>query len=188
MLTEPALTPAQRDDLRAVAAMIVPESAEYKVPGADDPKIQADILATLGRDTTYWASGIYLFVVGVGSGMFNSPNTAAMMGTVAAHRRGIAAAARVLVQNTGAVISIAFVLAVVTSSVPKTVLFAVFSGLANHISNAELVPFIANMHTALWCLSGVSVIGAFVAAARPRHAEDTAVDGARTRAEIEAAA
>jgi hypothetical protein len=52
MLTEPALTPAQRDDLRAVAAMIIPESAEYKVPGADDAKIQADILATLGRDTT----------------------------------------------------------------------------------------------------------------------------------------
>ncbi len=31
------LTAAQRADLRTVAAMIVPESAEYKVPGADDP-------------------------------------------------------------------------------------------------------------------------------------------------------
>src|SRR5258707_8610088 len=46
------LTSAQRDDLRAVAAMIVPASDEYKVPGADDPAIQADMLATLGRDTT----------------------------------------------------------------------------------------------------------------------------------------
>jgi hypothetical protein len=45
------LTSAQRDDLRAVAAMIIPASDEYKVPGADDPAIQADILATLGRDT-----------------------------------------------------------------------------------------------------------------------------------------
>ena len=44
------LTPAQRDDLRTVAAMIVPASEEYKVPGADDPAIQADMLATLGRD------------------------------------------------------------------------------------------------------------------------------------------
>jgi EmrB/QacA subfamily drug resistance transporter len=127
------------------------------------------LMTTLQRDTTYLASGIYLFIVGLGSGMFNSPNTAAMMGTVAAHRRGIAAGARVLVQNTGAVISIAFVLAVVTSSVPKSVLFKVFSGLANHISNAQLVPFIANMHTALWCLAAVSLLGAFVAAARPRH-------------------
>ena len=31
--------------------MIVPASDEYKVPGADDPAIQADMLATLGRDT-----------------------------------------------------------------------------------------------------------------------------------------
>ncbi|HEY2437102.1 MAG TPA: hypothetical protein VGH93_07960, partial [Solirubrobacteraceae bacterium] len=91
-------------------------------------------------------------------------------GTVEPKRRGIAAAARVLVQNTGAVISIAFVLAVVTAAVPKTVLFKVFSGLANHISNTQLTPFLANMHTALWCLSAVSVLGAFVAAARPAHA------------------
>lgn len=45
------LTPAQRDDLRTIAAMIIPASDEYKVPGADDPAVQADILATLGRDT-----------------------------------------------------------------------------------------------------------------------------------------
>ncbi len=44
------LTPRQRQDLRTIAAMIIPESAEYRVPGADDDLIQADILATLGRD------------------------------------------------------------------------------------------------------------------------------------------
>ena len=132
------------------------------------------LMTTLNRDTTYLASGVYMFIVGIGSGMFNSPNTAAMMGTVPAHRRGIAAGARVLVQNTGAVISIAFVLAVVTSSVPKTVLFEVFSGLANHISNTELTPFIANMHAALWTLSAISVLGAVVAAARPKYAEEAA--------------
>jgi hypothetical protein len=51
MSAEKNLTPAQRDDLRAVAAMIIPASSEYNVPGADDAAIQADILATLGRDT-----------------------------------------------------------------------------------------------------------------------------------------
>ena len=45
------LTQGQRDDLRTVAAMIIPASEEYNVPGADDAAIQADILATLGRDT-----------------------------------------------------------------------------------------------------------------------------------------
>ncbi|WP_342710314.1 hypothetical protein AAFG13_39285 [Bradyrhizobium sp. B124] len=52
------LTAAQRADLRTVAAMIVPESAEYKVPGADDAVIQADMLATLGRDTALVAQAL----------------------------------------------------------------------------------------------------------------------------------
>jgi hypothetical protein len=50
MSSESGLSPAQRDDLRAIAAIIIPASAEYGVPGADDPLIQTDILATLGRD------------------------------------------------------------------------------------------------------------------------------------------
>ncbi len=44
------LTPAQSDNLRAIAAEIIPASAEFDVPGADDPAIQADIVATLGRE------------------------------------------------------------------------------------------------------------------------------------------
>ena len=52
------LTRAQRDDLRTVAGMIVPASDEYKVPGADDAAIQADILATLGRDTKLVAAAL----------------------------------------------------------------------------------------------------------------------------------
>src|SRR5581483_8305018 len=143
------------------------------------------LMTTLQRDTGYVLPGIYMFIVGIGSGMFNSPNTAAMMGTVAPHRRGIAAGARVLVQNTGAVISIAFVLAVVTSSVPKNVLFAVFSGLTKHISNAQLVPFMANMHTALWCLAAISIVGAVISAARPPHVTAEVSPVGRPEAETE---
>lgn len=143
------------------------------------------LMTTLERDTAYVWSGLFMLIVGVGSGMFNSPNTAAMMGVVPAHRRGIAAGARVLVQNTGAVISIAFVLAVVTSSVPKSTLFKVFSGLANHITNAQLVPFIANMHTALWCLAAISLVGAVISAARPAHVKAEAAPAQRTEADTE---
>ena len=52
------LTRAQRADLGTVAAMIVPASDEYNVPGADDPAIQADMLATLGRDTALVAQAL----------------------------------------------------------------------------------------------------------------------------------
>jgi EmrB/QacA subfamily drug resistance transporter len=145
------------------------------------------LMTTLGRNTSYVYPAIFMFIVGIGSGMFNSPNTAAMMGVVPAHRRGIAAGARVLVQNTGAVMSIAFVLAVVTSSVPKSTLFAVFSGLANHISNQQLVPFISNMHTALWCLTAFSLVGAVVAAVRPKHVASTPSTAAPTEAKASVA-
>ncbi len=127
-------------------------------------------MTTLQVDTPYWQSMIWLALVGVGSGMFNSPNTAAMMGTVPAKRRGIAAGARTLLQNTGAVLSIAFVLAIVTSAVPKATLFAVFSGVTEGLSAQALAPFISNMHVALWVLVGTSVVGAVVCMLRPSQA------------------
>ena len=74
-----------------------------------------------------------------------------------------------LVQNTGAVLSIAFVMAVVTTGIKPTVLYSIFSGLGTRISAAHLASFLSNMHLALWCLAGVSVIGAVVSFARPKH-------------------
>src|SRR5207237_4064311 len=103
------------------------------------------LMTTLNADTAYVWSGLWLLVVGVGSGMFNSPNTAAMMGTVAPERRGVAAGARMMLQNTGAVLSIAFVLAVITNAVPRDTLLQIFSGLASGLSDARLAPFIHNM-------------------------------------------
>jgi EmrB/QacA subfamily drug resistance transporter len=126
-------------------------------------------MTTLQAHTAYVWSALWLLLVGIGSGMFNSPNTAAMMGVVPVHRRGIAAGARVMLQNTGAVISIAFVMAIVTSAVPPTVLFKIFSGIASGLSAKQLDPFIANMHMALWVLTGISVLGAVVSMARPAH-------------------
>ena len=128
------------------------------------------LMTTLEPHSPYWQSSLWLGIVGIGSGMFNSPNTAAMMGAVPAQRRGIAAGARTMLQNTGAVISIAFVLAIVTTAIPRDVLFKIFSGLAQGLSDAQLAPFISNMHTALWVLAATSVVGAAVSLLRPHHA------------------
>jgi hypothetical protein len=50
------------------------------------------------------------------------------------------------------------------------VLFKIFSGLASGLSNAQLAPFISNMHVALWVLAAVSLVGAAVSMLRPKHA------------------
>ena len=126
-------------------------------------------MTMLQAHTAYVWSAVWLTLVGIGSGMFNSPNTAAMMGVVPMHRRGVAAGARVMLQNTGAVISIAFVMAIVTAAVPKDVLFKIFSGLTSGLSNAQLQPFISNMHLALWVLAAISLVGAGISLLRPKH-------------------
>jgi EmrB/QacA subfamily drug resistance transporter len=126
-------------------------------------------MTTLQVDSPYWQSSLWLALVGIGSGMFNSPNTAAMMGAVPPHRRGVAAGVRTLLQNTGAVLSIAFVLAIVTNAVPQDVLLKIFSGVTSGLSTAQLDPFIHNMHTALWVLAATSVVGAGVCLMRPAH-------------------
>jgi EmrB/QacA subfamily drug resistance transporter len=126
-------------------------------------------MTMLQAHTAYLWSALWLTLVGIGSGMFNSPNTAAMMGAVPVHRRGVAAGARVMLQNTGAVISIAFVMAVVTAAVPKDVLFKIFSGLTSGLSTEQLQPFISNMHLALWVLAAVSLLGAGISMLRPAH-------------------
>jgi hypothetical protein len=105
-----------------------------------------------------------------------------MMGAVPPHRRGIAAGARTMLQNTGAVISIAFVIAIVTAAVPKPVLFKIFSGLAKGLSDAQLEPFIHNMHTALWVLAATSLLGAAVSLLRPAQVRS---ESSATRALLE---
>ena len=59
-MSDNTLSPAQIDNLRIIAGLMIPASDEFDVPGADDPHIQADILATLGRDTQLVAEALGL--------------------------------------------------------------------------------------------------------------------------------
>ena len=49
-MTDQPLTDAERDDLCCLAGMIIPASTKYDVPGADDPTIFADIVASIGHE------------------------------------------------------------------------------------------------------------------------------------------
>jgi EmrB/QacA subfamily drug resistance transporter len=138
-------------------------------------------MTTLGVASPFWQSALWLGIVGVGSGAFNSPNTSAMMAAVPPWRRGIASGTRTMLQNTGAVISIALMLMIVTAVVPTTLLFRIFSGLTTGLSTERLEPFMSGMHLALWILVAFSLAGAAVSALRGKHVSDEA------DAEVEAA-
>jgi hypothetical protein len=68
-------------------------------------------------------------------------------------------------------------MAIVTADVPKDVLFQIFSGLASGLTDAQLEPFIHNMHTALLVLALTSLAGAGVSLLRPRDTSPRAVMG-----------
>ncbi|WP_193176948.1 hypothetical protein [Oricola nitratireducens] len=46
----PPLSAPERETLECVVRNMIPASAEYGVPGADDPRILADILQSIDRD------------------------------------------------------------------------------------------------------------------------------------------
>ena len=48
-MSDQTLTQAELADLRCLAGMIIPASAKYGVPGADDQAIFSDIVASIGR-------------------------------------------------------------------------------------------------------------------------------------------
>jgi hypothetical protein len=49
-MNDQTLTEAEIADLRCLAGVIIPASAKYGVPGADDDTIFADIISSIGRD------------------------------------------------------------------------------------------------------------------------------------------
>jgi hypothetical protein len=59
---ETALSPSQCQDLRAIAGMMIPASAEFGMPAADDPVIFEDILRSLGRDAADVAAALETLV------------------------------------------------------------------------------------------------------------------------------
>jgi MFS family permease len=72
----------------------------------------------------YWAFALLIFGNGIGSGLFASPNTAAIMSSVPAHHRGAASGMRSTFQNSGMSLSIgiffSLMIAGLANTLPKT--------------------------------------------------------------------
>ncbi|MDL5503859.1 MAG: MFS transporter, partial [Candidatus Methanoperedens sp.] len=47
-------------------------------------------LATMHYDTPYWVIAVWMFINSFGSGLFQPPNTSAIMSSVSPRRRGVA--------------------------------------------------------------------------------------------------
>jgi MFS family permease len=81
-------------------------------------------LMVLPVDFPYWAFALLVGANGIGSGMFASPNSSSIMGSVPARHRGAASGMRATFQNSGTALSIgvffSLMIAGLASSLPDT--------------------------------------------------------------------
>ncbi len=126
-------------------------------------------LLTLGIDTPYWQLALWQLIIGAGSGLFNSPNTSAVMGVVAPAKRGIGAGTRMMLTQTGFIVSIALAIGLVTSAMDPKVLVAIFSGAQIGGQGIDLGPFMNALHVAFAAGVVASAVGAAVSLMRGGH-------------------
>jgi EmrB/QacA subfamily drug resistance transporter len=75
-------------------------------------------LASMQYDTPYAVLAFWMFVHGFGSGLFQPPNTSAIMAAVPVERRGFASAMRAFFMNTGMVISMTISMPLLIGMIP----------------------------------------------------------------------
>jgi len=88
-------------------------------------------LMLLPIDFSYWIFALLIFGNGVGSGLFASPNTAAIMSSVPPHHRGAASGMRSTFQNSGMSLSIGIFFSLLIAGLANTLPHTLTSGLTS---------------------------------------------------------
>ena len=86
-------------------------------------------LTLLSADFSYWLFGLLLFVLGIGMGLFSSPNATAIMNSAPAQFRGVASGMRATFMNTASTLSITLVFTLVTIGLSSHLPDSLYSGL-----------------------------------------------------------
>jgi EmrB/QacA subfamily drug resistance transporter len=100
------------------------------------------LFVTSSSDTTTLLLGLAL--LGVGSGMWVSPNTSSIMGSVPANRRGIASAFRMTMGNIGDTLSFGIAVLLLTLVIPYTALNALIDSYS--IPGTSILSRVAFLH------------------------------------------
>ncbi|MGQ9718478.1 MAG: MFS transporter [Nitrososphaerales archaeon] len=93
------------------------------------------LFSTTDASTPYSLVVIYMMLLGVGVGMFISPNISSIMGSVPAQRRGIASAFRATFFNVGFTISLNLAILIMTFTVPYAIVTNIISS-----TNSIVIP------------------------------------------------
>ena len=87
------------------------------------------LLTFLPANFDYIWFAIILFLLGLGQGMFSSPNTSSVMSSVPADQRGVASGMRATFQNSGSLVSIGVFFSLITAGLASALPITLLSGL-----------------------------------------------------------
>jgi EmrB/QacA subfamily drug resistance transporter len=109
--------------------------------------------------TPYWQMALWMSLVGIGAGLFNSPNSSSVMNAAGIRFRGEASGIRSLTTNMGMMLSIAFTMPLITHSMPREAMLAIFSGTKVGLDQgtSSLQGFVQGLHTVFWVMSALLV-------------------------------
>jgi MFS family permease len=102
-------------------------------------------LLLLPVNFSYWAFALIIFANGVGSGLFASPNTSAIMSSVPARYRGSASGMRSTFQNSGMSLSIGIFFSLMIAGLAATLPKTLSAGLRTHGVPAAAAAHIASL-------------------------------------------
>jgi len=128
---------------------------------------------TLTPSTPYGSIVVGLVLVGIGGGLFWSPNTSAAMNGAPRDRLGIASATLATLRQTGMVTSFALALAVAAGSLPRDVMMKLFVGTNVTLGSGPMQAFVVGIRHAFIVSVVLSIVAAgmsFVRGAEDRRA------------------
>jgi MFS family permease len=123
-------------------------------------------LMLLPVDFAYWQFALLIFFNGIGSGLFASPNTSAIMSAVPARHRGSASGMRATFQNSGMSLSIGIFFSLMIAGLAATLPRALTSGLRSQGVPATVAAHVAHLppvSTMFAALLGYNPVGHLLA-------------------------
>jgi hypothetical protein len=107
-----------------------------------------------------------LFVIGAGVGLFMTPNTSSIVGTVAPDLRGVANGVRSTLQSAGALISVTLSLGLLGAWLSAGAKQAIFGGVFADLSHTDVLALAAGARAALLTAFGFCVLGCLASSLR----------------------
>ena len=119
-------------------------------------------LIWINPGSSYFELTISMIIIGIGSGMFISPNSKSIMEAVPVERRGIAGGVRTMMNSLGMIISMAVCMTVIISCITPEAFSGLFTGTQVGSKGIAVKEFISGLRVLFLISFIISLIAAFI--------------------------